>query len=165
MLGPYEDEVLRTAIHYFKYQNVRGAITPIRAWVKQYLTDLNARDWIEKNRLIVPIPLHPARFRKRGFNQAEMIGKVLSEELGLNMEIRGFRKIKNTDAQMGIKDRGKRKNNVKGCFVADGEQFSGRNILLVDDVYTSGATIREAAGALRKAGAKEIDVFVLAKAG
>ncbi|MDD5710751.1 MAG: phosphoribosyltransferase family protein [Candidatus Colwellbacteria bacterium] len=94
-----------------------------------------------------------------------MIGKVLSEELGLNMEIRGFRKIKNTDAQMGIKDRGKRKNNVKGCFVADGEQFSGRNILLVDDVYTSGATIREAAGALRKAGAKEIDVFVLAKAG
>jgi len=136
---------------------------PIGVWLKQYLADMNVRNWIGRETLVTPVPLHPARLRKRGFNQAQLIAEVLSEELGLALETKGLKRIKNTGAQMEIKDGDKRKTNVKGCFSADREKFSGKTVLLVDDVYTSGATIKEAASALRQAGAKEINVLVLAK--
>jgi len=129
----------------------------------QYLTDLNVRSWIGRETLVAPVPLHPARLRKRGFNQAQLIAEVLSEELDLALDTKGLKRIRNTGAQMEIKDRDKRKTNVRGCFSADREKFSGKSILLVDDVYTSGATIKEAATALRQAGAKEVNTFVLAK--
>ena len=162
-LGPYENDVIKTVIHCLKYRGVSGAIEPIKGWIKQYLTDLNVRNWIDGKALIVPVPLHPARLRRRGFNQAQLIAEVLSDELGLNIETEGLKRIKNTRAQAEIKNKNKRKTNVQGCFVANREKLSGRSVLLVDDVYTSGATVREAIRVLKKEGTSSVTIFVLAK--
>lgn len=163
-LGSYENDALRAAIHFLKYRSASSAMEPIDLWIKRYVGDLRIRDWLERDILIVPVPLHSARLRKRGFNQAQLIAEALSKELDLPIVTDGLKRIRHTEAQMEIRDGEKRKTNVKNCFTADKEKLAGRSVLLVDDVYTSGATVREAASALRRAGVKSINVFVLAKA-
>jgi ComF family protein len=162
-LGPYEDGALKDVIRHLKYQGAIGAIDPIRKWLAEYLTHVNAGGWINRETLIVPIPLHPARLRQRGFNQAELIANLISETLDLKVEAKALKRVRDTQPQATIGNKKKRADNVVDCFAANPEKSTDKPVLLVDDVYTSGATIRAAATALRKAGVREINVFVLAK--
>lgn len=114
-----------------------------------------------ENFVVVPIPLNKKRMRSRGFNQSEIIGKTLSKGFGLKMNAKLLKRVKNTVTQIGM-SRVERAKNVNGAFVADGFT-SGLNVLLVDDVCTTGATLIEASRALYKAGAFEVRCFVLAK--
>lgn len=104
---------------------------------------------------LVPIPLHLRRKKWRGFNQAELLAKILAKSSGLfHSEI--LERITETKAQVGL-DKKERKANVKGVFVLKPKaNIRGKDLVLVDDVYTSGATMQEAARVLKQAGAGEV---------
>jgi ComF family protein len=111
---------------------------------------------------ILPLPLHPARLRERGFNQAHEIAKGLAKDLRLPLAPQMARRIVNTAAQASL-DWEARKKNMKGAFVCE-QPLDGRHVALVDDVMTSGATLHEAAQTLKRAGAAQVSLWVVARA-
>lgn len=112
----------------------------------------------------LPVPLHPKKHRQRGFNQAMIIAKGLSEQRGIECLEGVLAKIRNTPPQTSLVAEG-RERNVRGTFrVLKKENISGKTLLLVDDVYTTGSTIRECSAVLKDAGAKEIRALTLAQA-
>ncbi|MBM3311776.1 MAG: ComF family protein, partial [Candidatus Aminicenantes bacterium] len=96
--------------------------------------------------------------------QAALLARELGRLTGLRVERRAFKKVRPTAAQTSL-ERGERKENVRGAFsVVRPDRIRGKTVLLIDDVYTTGTTVRECAGALRKAGAGEVRVLTLAQA-
>ncbi|HNY83941.1 MAG TPA: ComF family protein [Anaerolineaceae bacterium] len=112
--------------------------------------------------LIVPMPLSLKRFRERGYNQAEAITKPLSELIGWAHSSKALEKIRDTETQVHLSV-AERLANLDGAFKADSELVIGKSIVLLDDVMTTGATMRQAAKALREAGAKEIYAATFAR--
>lgn len=113
--------------------------------------------------IIVPIPLHKKRLREREFNQAEILAQIISKEYNLELSSRAITRIHMKNVQSKLQ-RDKRFENIKGAFRIEIDIFKNRDILLVDDVFTTGATLSEAALALKQAGAARVDAFTLAKA-
>jgi len=112
---------------------------------------------------IVPVPLHPKREKIRGFNQAQIIAKELAKYKGIELLEKKLIRVKNIPPQTSL-EASERKKNVRGAFaVKNGESLKGKIILLVDDVYTTGATIKECSLALKKAGAREVRAITLAQ--
>ncbi|MEX2013059.1 MAG: ComF family protein [Candidatus Levyibacteriota bacterium] len=120
-----------------------------------------------KNAILVPIPLHSSKLRSRGYNQAEILAKGLSERLGIPT-LNLLRRVKNTKTQfsLGKKERTK---NMKGAFRLNSEfiihnsEFRKMTIFLVDDILTSGSTLSEAANVLKRAGAGKVFGLTLAR--
>ena len=110
--------------------------------------------------LIVPMPLHPARLRERGFNQALEIARRLGHRLNLPCR-HACSRVRDTPPQAGL-DLKARKRNLRGAFVCD-EDLTGKRIALVDDVMTSGSSLNELAQAARRAGAVEVSAWVVAR--
>ena len=108
--------------------------------------------------VVVPVPLHRTRERKRGFNQTALLGAKLNRRLQLNL----VRRRRNTDSQTGL-TRSQRARNVQAAFECR-RPIEG-TVLLVDDVQTTGATINQVARVLRRSGASRIEVATLARAG
>jgi ComF family protein len=114
--------------------------------------------------VILPVPLHPKRLKKRGFNQAQVIAAELARIKGIKLEERALVKVKNVLPQTFLETE-ERKKNVSGAFrIVDKEKIKGKTVILVDDVYTTGSTVRECSMVLKKAGAKEVRVLTLAQA-
>ncbi|MBI4373899.1 MAG: ComF family protein [Deltaproteobacteria bacterium] len=114
--------------------------------------------------LIVPVPLHPERLRERGFNQASRIAESLGKLLGTQVEKYDLVRCRETPHQTTL-SREERLKNLKGAFrIARSEKFDGKKLLLVDDVYTTGATLTASTKVLLEAGAKEVAVAVVARA-
>jgi ComF family protein len=114
---------------------------------------------------VVPVPLHPAKERSRGYNQALLLAGRLAEKRGLPVLKRCLVKVRRTAAQTSLDGRS-RETNLRGAFRARrSSQLKGRVVLLVDDVYTTGSTIRECSRTLRTAGAKEVRAVTVARAG
>lgn len=111
---------------------------------------------------ILPLPLHPTRLRERGFNQAHEIAKFLGKDLNLPLAPSLARRVVNTASQATL-DWDARKKNMQGAFACE-ENLKGRHIALVDDVMTSGATLNEAAQTLKRAGAAQVSLWVVARA-
>ena len=106
----------------------------------------------------VPVPLHPRKFRTRGFNQAYLLMHKWPD-----IAKSKFPWSRNTKPQTGL-DRKKRLSNIKGAFhLKDPSKIIGKSILIVDDVMTTGATVNECAKVLMKGGAKEVNVLTLAR--
>lgn len=169
-LGPYENKALKELIHYFKYNGFLGAQAPLEKLIIKWL---NAnRELVSiilgSRSLVVPIPLHKSRLRKRGFNQAELIAGILSKHLNLPLEKNLLERIRDTKSQIKMSGIKERRENVKNSIdIRWGRgsllsQYQG--VILVDDIYTSGSTVKDAVKALRRAGAKNITAFVVAKA-
>jgi ComF family protein len=121
---------------------------------------------------IVPVPLHPKKLRQRGFNQSVLLVRRLADrylaECGTRPEWQVnttlLKRVRHTASQTGL-DNASRKTNLKNAFqVTDDTRIQGTNVLLVDDVFTTGATCGEAARTLVAAGAEQVDVLVLARA-
>lgn len=114
--------------------------------------------------LIVPVPLHPDRLRWRGFNQALLLGRQLARWYRIAIDPFSLHRVRPTRPQVEL-DEGERRRNVAGAFrVTRPDRVRSRDILLLDDVYTTGATVNECSRALRDAGARRVDVLVLARA-
>jgi ComF family protein len=114
--------------------------------------------------LIVPVPLHLGRLRARGFNQSLLLARPLSRDHRVPIARFTLARRRETRPQVGLGENDRRRN-IAGAFeVRERAQVRGRSVLLVDDVYTTGATVNECARTLRQAGARRIDVLVLARA-
>lgn len=108
---------------------------------------------------IVPVPLHSKRLDERGYNQAELLAEAISERLAVSMREDILFRTRNTKHQMYL-TRAMREKNVTGAFWA-AEDVSGKRILLVDDIYTAGATARACVAALLEKGAEEVSVIAV----
>ncbi len=110
----------------------------------------------------MPVPLHPSRLRKRRYNQAAELARPLAREAGVAYLPEGLKRIKQTKPQGNSSEA--RWENVRTAFAAgDLKRLAGKRILLVDDVFTTGATLRACARTLLAAGAHSVDVLVLAR--
>ena len=125
----------------------------------------NLPEEIFKNVVIIPVPLSKNRLKERGFNQSELIGGIISQKLGKPLSADIILRTKAQKPQSEIKNREERFLNVKDSFMPAGEKFPvGQTALLIDDVTTSGATLYEAALAVKNAGAKKIIALTAARA-
>ncbi len=120
-------------------------------------------DWDEPVDIIVPVPLHPDREKKRGYNQSALLAQALSERIQGHWQAKAVRRVRYTRPQVGLNAH-ERQNNLQGAFVADPALVAGQHVLLLDDVYTTGSTLREAAQATHKAGARRVSGYCLARA-
>ncbi len=124
------------------------------------------RPWLEewKVDLIVPVPLHPKRLRWRGFNQSVLLGRELSRAFDLPLDPFVLKRKVETPPQTQLSEE-ERHKNVRGAFLMNPEKsIENRSVLLLDDVYTSGATVNECSRCLKRAGANEVYVLTLARA-
>jgi len=161
---PYRNETVRKLIHAFKYSYAKDIAAPLSNILIEFLDKNKFLELIAKykNRiLIIPVPMYDFNERERGFNQATEIAKIISLKYGIALTNKALLKIKNTSKQADIKEKEKRRENISGAFkclelVKDQDLLKNKIIILVDDVYTSGATMHECALALRSAGAAQV---------
>jgi len=163
--GSYETG-LRELIHLLKYNNVRPAANVLGRMLGQVIVRLEPAFGANEV-LVVPIPLHRAKQRNRGFNQAELIARAALKRCpaGIRFELNSYvlERRRVTQSQIGL-TQNQRRANLRGAFrVVKPEKIAGREILLVDDVFTTGTTVSECARVLRRAGAAEIWVATVAR--
>ncbi len=114
--------------------------------------------------VVIPVPLHRLRERRRGFNQAKIIARSVSEELRLPLDDRTLVRVRHTERHRAGMDAVERQRSVEGAFeVVRPRRIEGASVLLVDDLYTTGSTIMSAAGALMRAGASRACVLTIAR--
>ncbi len=163
--GSYETG-LRELIHMLKYQQVRPAANVLGRMLAEVIAELEPL-WGDAQLFVVPVPLFSGKLRQRGFNQAELIARAAlklcpsRERHALCCDV--LERTRETQSQIGL-TRHQRRENLRGAFrVKDREKVSGREILLVDDVFTTGTTAFECARVLRRAGAARVWVATVAR--
>jgi ComF family protein len=162
--GSY-DGGLRELIHLLKYEQVRPAANVLGRMLAEAIEDLQPSFGVTV--LLVPVPLHAGKLRQRGFNQSELIARAT-----LKLKPAGDRPVlkanvlerrRETQSQTGL-TRHQRRENIRGAFVVTKpDEVRGREILLVDDVFTTGTTVSECARILRRAGASKVLVATVAR--
>lgn len=163
--GSYEGG-LRELIHLLKYSGVRPAANVLGRMLADAIAELALESQADVS-LVVPVPLYRTRLREREFNHAELIARIaikLSRESAhLQLCPSVLERKRETQSQTGL-TRHQRRENVRGAFgVSPPEAVKGRTVLLVDDVYTTGATVSECARVLRRAGATKVWVATVAR--
>lgn len=146
-LSWYEGE-WRRMLHRLKYEGRRQLARPLGRWLGTLL--LKQGGWTLD--LVIPVPLHRLREAERGFNQTLLIARYTAQVLRLPL-LPLLIKSRSTHSQTGL-SRQERLNNVAGTFTYNGPDTRGKTALLLDDIYTTGATIREAAAVLQRQGMK-----------
>jgi len=157
----YDSDKARALAHRLKYHDRLELAGPMGRWMARAGADILA-----DADLLVPIPLHRLRLMARRFNQSAVLANVVSHECGAPVETMALMRVKATAPQVGL-SRAQRAANLSGAFRVDAERaalLKGRNVVLVDDVLTTGATANAAARALLKAGAAKVDLLVFARA-
>ncbi len=152
----------REAVHQLKY----GGRSSLAAPLARLMIDYWRANPLPAD-VVVAVPLHVARERERGYNQAYLLAREFSREVGLPPMAGTLRRARNTPAQVGL-DASQRHANVWGAFLYQapqgGDGVRGRQVLLVDDVCTTGATLDACSAALKTAGAASVWGFTLARA-
>ena len=156
-----DEHPLRRALQKFKYGRKVSLGKPLGRIMargcREFLTGCETA-------VIVPVPLHPKRLRWRGFNQSVLLARHIGRAYGLPMDPFLLRRVKETPPQTQLNEE-ERRRNVRGAFaLAPGRTLEKKDVLLVDDVYTSGATVNECSRTLRRSGAEQVFVLTLARA-
>lgn len=141
------DGLLQHLIHGLKYKGKKET----GIWLgRRFGSELKATDWVASVDLIIPVPLHPAKQAKRGYNQSMCIAEGLSATLNIPASDKILLRIKDTESQTS-KTRSERVNNMEGAFkIAENAQLADKHILICDDVLTTGATLEACALTLLK---------------
>jgi ComF family protein len=150
-------DLFQHIIHYLKYDHKRSIGIRLAGKIWEH----TPRAFFDNMDLIVPVPIHHTRRRERGYNQAEIIAKELSNLSGIPINSRLLSRTRQTGTQTAL-TRGERSRNIGKAFRLKGD-VKGRKILLVDDVFTTGATVNECARVLMEAGAAEVRVLAAAR--
>jgi ComF family protein len=158
-VGPYEGG-LRLLVHELKF---RGRHRVAERLAERMVQVPGCTGVLSPDAVLVPVPLHPRRWRERGFNQSELLANALGRRSGLSVAASALVRRKDTAPQTGLTRAGRR-SNVAGAFaVRRRGSVAGRVAVLVDDVVTTGATARACADALRAAGATDVRLFTAAR--
>ncbi len=163
--GSYESG-LRELIHLLKFDGVRPAANVLGRMLAEAITTLEP-GFPAETIAVVPVPLHRTRFHQRGFNQAELIARLAIKLKHAQNQFRLCRGVlqrkRETASQIGLTSH-QRRANLRGAFaVAQPELIKGREVLVIDDVLTTGATVSECARVLRRAGATKVWVATVAR--
>lgn len=164
----YQNPIVRKVIWKFKYKNVRRVAKYFgEKLYEEILAELGDDLHISKNEtfLLVPIPLHKKRLRERGYNQSELLAReIIKYDTGeiLRLAPEALIRTEKTLPQAKKEKRAARFENLRGAFFALQERVSGKHIILIDDVTTTGATLTEARKALLKSGAKTVRAYTVA---
>lgn len=167
-LFEYQNTTIRQAIWNFKYKNARGVAQIFgEKLYEEIIADLGDRLHISKSEtfLLVPIPLHKKRSRERGYNQSELLAQEIIKYDTENIFVlttNALSRTRPTNAQARKEKRQARFENLKGAFTASNEVVRGKNIILIDDVTTTGATLTEARNTLLATGAREVIAWTVA---
>jgi ComF family protein len=156
---------IKQLVHYFKYQGITDLKERLAKFMLipllEYKNIFLYNDWI-----LIPVPLHKLKERKRGFNQSKLLAKEIIKYFPLEYSDQVLIKIKNNPSQAKLKNKVQRFKNSENIFTLNNEFINiikNKNIILIDDVYTTGATINAAANILKQNGAKNIVALCLAK--
>lgn len=154
------DDVTSRIVLRFKNGGDRSVLKQLANWVYQI-----AGDFIVDADVVMAVPLHPSRLRKRGYNQSLWLAAAIARKTKKKLSHHKLKRKKNTSSQAGRSASGRRRN-VEGAFHIPKRHFKkleGKRVLLVDDVFTTGATVEACAKCLRRAGVAHVDVITLAR--
>jgi competence protein ComFC len=153
---------LKDALLLLKYRKYRPLGRPIARFVFETHRRNDAL-WDDVD-IIVPVPLHARRERERGFNQTGLIAREVGKLYGVAVDFKVLKKIRNAPPQTSLERRGRLENVRNAYRTIRPERVRGRTVLLIDDVYTTGSTLRECAAVLAAAGAREVRAITVAQA-
>jgi ComF family protein len=166
---PYKEKFLtRKLIYQFKYKSylVKTLAKPLVEMILEHFVlakNLELEIW--KDSIIIPVPLEKGKWKDRGYNQSEELGKMIGQSLNVLTVTHNLVKIKKTNPQMKLKAK-EREGNVRNAFkIKNPQEIAGRKVFLVDDVYTTGSTMEECAKILKEAGAKQVWGICIAREG
>lgn len=158
--GLYEG-VLKEGIHRLKYNGHTFLVPTLGKFLQSAFE--RESEWGENIDMVIPVPLERGRERQRGFNQSALLAQYLAQNVSLLYPGQALRKLKKTAPQVNL-TREDRLVNLSGAFSLNPRiSLSAKRILLIDDVYTTGATVSECSRVLLKAGAKEVNILTLAR--
>ncbi len=154
----YRQDALVKLVKMFKYDFVKS----VGPTLEELMTDfVFEQGGLVRDALVLPVPLHPKRLRWRGYNQSAVLAEALARRFGWRYDAGILERHKMTKPQAKLETEA-RCLNVDGCFsVKPGTGLAGKRVILVDDVVTTGATIEACASALKRAGARSVDVVAL----
>lgn len=163
--GSY-DGGLREMVHLLKYDRVRPAANVLGRMLAEVVADL-AEAFRPAPPVVMAVPLHVSKLRQRGFNQSELIARAMLKlklaALHVKLNTTALARQRATESQTGLTSP-QRRENMRGAFrVLRSDQITGRDILLIDDVFTTGTTVSECARVLRRAGANRVFVATVAR--
>ena len=154
------DDASRDIILSFKHGDQTHIVPSFMPWLQQTGAEI-----LDGTDFIVPVPLHSWRMLRRRFNQSALISQYLSQEVKVSVLLGGLKRRRSTPTQ-GDLNFNQRQKNVKNAFIVDPKykaQINGKTILLIDDVYTTGATVNECTKILLKAGAASVNILTVAR--
>ncbi len=150
---------MQRLIHLFKYENKTHLRHIFAYLINQFLESAPLK--IRTYDCLVPIPLSSARFRERSYNQSELLARLLSKTHGISLSEKNLIRIRHTPNQALLRKK-ERWTNIQGAFrIKNPLSFKNKSVLLLDDLLTTGATVSEAAKALKENGALSVDVLTL----
>lgn len=149
-------EDMKKLIHLLKYNNKKELSFYLGSFLNEYFNKID----INKNFLIIPVPLFYKKENKRKFNQSELISKILSEKHKFNINTSLLKRIKNTKPLFNL-SKEEREKNIKNSFSVDRNYYKGENILLIDDIITTGTTIKEIIKTFQEKNINNITVLTL----
>ena len=152
--------VVRDSILRFKYNREMYFGTHLVDWLV-----IAAQRWIDWREIdvIVPVPLHPRKLRQREFNQAEYLAAGLSRSVRVPVLKRNLRRVKDTPTQTKLDAKSRMKNLRDAFAVRDANDFKGKRVVILDDVFTTGATMDSCAKTMKSAGAREVVALAVAR--
>jgi ComF family protein len=164
----YRIDAVRNLVRFLKYEDFVGVKQPMDKIIGRYLQKSSFKELFPDSLKveIIPIPLHFFKLAQRGFNQSEDIAKILSEKTGWPINKRVLKRIKDTKSQAKLNTKIERVENMKNSFSIPKKMMGkirGGNFVVVDDIFTSGATMSETIKTLKSGGAKKVVGFVFAK--
>jgi len=154
------NDVMRSLVHRYKYRMRQYLHTSLAWWMIEF-----AHRYIDTQRIeaIIPVPLHWRRFQYRGFNQANALARPLAREFRRPIIKHVLQRRRNTVPQVSLKPKARATNILDAFRVRRPERIEGKHLLVLDDVYTTGATVNECARALKDAGAASVIAFTLTR--
>lgn len=164
----YKDKIAKKAVWEIKYSGNGKIAEKFSRLFYEFILETISDEFLFSNfthPLLVPVPASRSAVKERGFNQCALIAREIEKiDRGENFEIRSdvLSKIKDTPHQSKLKNRAERLKNLQDSFGADAEKVKGRNIIVIDDVLTTGATMKEISKTLRRAGVRKVLCFALA---
>lgn len=157
--------IIETAVYALKYRGMRQLAVPLGDWTAGVIgLRRSTSTMFGANPLIVPVPLHVSRLRERDYNQAALLARRLSMIAAMPLSESVLVRLRNTGSQVRTYSRIERLDNMRGAFsVTEAKTVTDRDIVLVDDVCTTGATLEDCARALKESGARSVSAIVLAR--
>lgn len=167
IIADYKNPLIEKSLKFLKYKFIRDLEQPLSILTKKYLKWLTLDkkfNVFQDNPLLIPIPLHPRRLNWRGFNQSELLAKELADAFQMEVATDIIERWGNAVPQADIKEREERLKNLDDAFrVLNKNKLAGREVILIDDVCTTGATLNECAKVLKANGVSKVTGLVIAR--